>query len=70
MNVIIGLIIVTLLVLVNVLMVVFIVTGKKTIRMMKCKGQYRLCNDGLYHWREDPNLHPVIKDIEEAGSKQ
>lgn len=69
MNMVIGLILIALLAIGNVLMAVFIVTSIKTIRMMKRKGQYRLCNDGMYHWREDPDLHPVIKDLPERNCK-
>lgn len=69
MNMVIGLVLIALLTTGNVLLAVFIVTSIKTIRMMKPKGQYRLCNDGMYHWREDPDLHPVIKDLPERNCK-
>lgn len=70
MNMVIGLILIILLAIWNVLMVIFIIADIKTIHQMKHKsrkGQYRLCNDGLYHWREDPDLHPVIKDLPERN---
>lgn len=62
MNTLIGLILIGLTVIFIVLLVVFIITNIQIMRSMKHKGQYRLCNDGLYHWREEPDPHPVMKD--------